>query len=182
MGTVVAAAPAAIAPSCHATTQRQCRQVPVQVPRSIAVPRCAAVPVCRAVPKQKCSTVARQVPETNCVNKPVTECTTINRQVPETQCVDKPVQECTTVGRQVPVEVPVQKCADVPREVCHPVHEKVARQVCENVAVKHHSAHVASRHGGVYANSPAVSKAVHGVSAPTAYAYGVGKSFSRRDY
>ena len=211
----VAAAPA----NCRAVTERQCRQVPVQVPRTIAVPRCTTVPVCVQVPQQRCNVVTRQVPETvcnpravtecntvnrpvpetKCVPKPVEECVTINKQVPEVKCINKPVTDCVTVPRQVPVQVPVQKCADVPREECHPVVEQHPRQVChqETVQVVEHvvaapvhavrAVHVAPAvpvaagvkavpHGGVYANQ------VHGVRSPTAYAYGDGKSFTRRDY
>merc|ERR1711937_374697 len=163
------------APACHAVTERQCRKVPVQVPRTISVPKCVTVPRCIDVPRSVCNTVYRKVPETRCNPKPVTECTTINRQVPETNCVDRPVQECVNVPKSVPVQVPVERCADVPREVCHPVQTQVPRQVCEQVAVKH-VAH------GVYANSPALSRSIHGVRVPTSYGYGVGNSYTRRDY
>merc|ERR1712212_978264 len=76
------------APACHAVTERQCRKVPVQVPRTISIPKCVTVPRCIDVPRSVCNTVYRKVPETRCNPKPVTECTTINRQVPETNCVD----------------------------------------------------------------------------------------------
>merc|ERR1712001_770816 len=49
----VGPAPVAVAPLCRVETERQCRDVPVQVPRSIQVPRCVPVPKTHCVPTTK---------------------------------------------------------------------------------------------------------------------------------
>jgi len=74
------------APACHAVTEKQCQQVPVQSARPVARQVCNTVsrPVCNTVSRQECSTVSRQ------------ECTTVSRQ------------ECHPVHQEVPREV----CAD----------------------------------------------------------------------
>merc|ERR1712234_7420 len=92
-------------------------------------------------------------------------------------CVDVPRKQCSVVTVQVPVQVPVQKCADVPKQVCHPVQKKVAREVCQTVAVKH----VAVSHGVRHAHATphAVTHGVYAGKKPTSYAYGVGGSYTK---
>merc|ERR1719481_860652 len=98
--------------------------VPVQSSRTIAVPQCVAVP------KTHCKAITRQVPHTVCNPKPVTKCTTVTRTVPETNCVDKPVTDCRSIPISVPVPTQVEECTPVARQVCKPVHKKVARKNC----------------------------------------------------
>merc|ERR1712134_96082 len=106
------------APACHAVTERQCRKVPVQVPRTISVPKCVTVPRCIDVPRSVCNTVYRKVPETRCNPKPVTECTTINRQVPETNCVNR-WRSSTLLTEFTPTARPSQEASTVSE---HPLH------------------------------------------------------------
>ena len=96
----------AIAPLCEVKVERQCRKVPVQVPRAIQVPKCASVP------------------RTHCVDT--------TKVVPgPPACHDEPRQVCNPVERQVPFEVPVEKCTPVASQVCKDVPHKAARQVCK---------------------------------------------------
>merc|ERR1712152_74987 len=189
---VALAAPVAVAPQCQQQVERKCRQVPVQssrtiaVPRCVAVPKCVQVPHCVAVPRTHCKAITRQVPHTVCNPKPVTKCTTVTRTVPETNCVDKPVTDCRSIPISVPVPTQVEECTPVARQVCKPVHKKVARKNCSvhrAVAVHPHTyGHSAKVISPVAVLTKGVSHERHGRTKGTNYAYGVGKSFSRRDY
>lgn len=78
------------------------------------------------------------------------------------------------------------------REVCTPVAEKIARQVCQDVAVAvatpvavathAHVAHVASpvAVAPIAARLHATSGSLHGAGAGANYAYGDGKNFVTR--
>ena len=142
----------------------------------VAVPNCVSVPKCTQVPRQQCSVVNRDVPDTVCVQVPKTECVTVTKQVPETVCAPKPVTTCAAVPFPVTVQVPVERCDPVTREVCHPVQRQVARQACGLRAKTYgHVAPVAVH----AAPAVAVGKAdpVHHGYGPTNYAYGDSKSF-----
>jgi hypothetical protein len=71
--------------------------------------------------------VSRDVPDTVCVQVPKTECATVTRQVPETVCTPKPVTKCAAVPFPVTVQVPVERCDPVARQVCHPAGVNVRR-------------------------------------------------------
>jgi hypothetical protein len=180
--TPLAAAPIVAAPRCQQKVDRQCRRVPVNSVRQVATPKCVSVPQCVAVPKTVCNPTTRDVASTVCNPKPVTECNTIVRQVPETVCNAKPVTECRAVPVQVPVATPVEECHPVAREVCHPVHKKVAHKHC---SVHKSTPSYSYGHTAKVLSPVAVlskSNSHHGHSKGTSYAYGVGKSFSRRDF
>merc|ERR1712038_617571 len=114
VGPVVGPAPVAVGPpACHVEVQRQCRDVPVQVPRTVQVPKCVPVP------KPHC------VPTTKVVAGPPA-------------CHDEPRQVCNPVSRQVPFEVPVEKCTPVPEQICKEVPHKSARQVCKTAYHGHY--------------------------------------------
>ena len=114
VGPVVGPAPVAVGPpACHVEVQRQCRDVPVQVPRTVQVPKCVPVP------KTHC------VPTTKVVAGPPA-------------CHDEPRQVCNPVSRQVPFEVPVEKCTPVPEQICKEVPHKSARQVCKTAYHGHY--------------------------------------------
>merc|ERR1712157_21416 len=140
------------------------------VPKCVTVPHCVAVPNCVAVPK--C------VPVPQCVAVPRTHCKAITRQVPHTDCRSIPIS--------VPVPTQVEECTPVARQVCKPVHKKVARKNCSvhrAVAVHPHTyGHSAKVISPVAVLTKGVSHERHGHTKGTNYAYGVGKSFSRRDY
>merc|ERR1712066_637140 len=183
----VAAAPAVAvaAPtrSCQQKVERECRQVPVETLRTVAVPNCVAVPKCTQIPREQCSVVSRDVPDTVCVQVPKTECVTVTKQVPETVCTPKPVTTCAAVPFPVTVQVPVERCDPVAREVCHPVQRSVARKACGLVGKTYGHvapvAPVAVHAAPVVAPAVAVGKAdpVHHGYGPTNYAYGDGNSF-----
>merc|ERR1711962_569536 len=99
--------------------------------------------------------------EQECSTRSVQECATTVRNVPEEQCPTVSEQQCTSE----------QECTTETQTVVDTTYT----DECQQVAVKH-VAH------GVYANSPAPSRSIHGVRAPTSYGYGVGKSYTRRDY
>ena len=114
--------------------------------------------------------VSRDVPDTVCVPK-AEYCATVTRQVPETVCTPKPVTKCAAVPFPVTVQVPVERCDPVARQVCHPVQRSVARKACGLVAKSYgHIAPVA--HVAVAKADP-----VHNGCGFTNYAYGDSKSF-----
>ena len=123
-----------------------------------------AVPKCTQIPRQQCSVVSRDVPDTVCVQVPKTECVTVTKQVPETVCTPKPVTTCAAVPFPVTVQVPVERCDPVAREVCHPVQRQVSRKACSLVAVAEPAV-----------VAPAVDKADQGYA--YAYSYGDDKSY-----
>merc|ERR1712055_184890 len=154
------------------------------VPHCVTVPKCIAVPKCVAVERQQCETIINNVPSQVCNPKPVTSCNTFIRQVADTVCHAEPLTKCLPVAFKVAVQTPVEECTSVAREICKPVYKKIPRQHCsvhKAVAVHAHS----------YGNTAPVlspvavltkSHSQHGTKSGTSYAYGVGKSFSRRDY
>merc|ERR1712025_1375975 len=95
VGPVVGPAPVAVGPpACHVEVQRQCRDVPVQVPRTVQVPKCLPVPKTHCVPTTK---VVAGPPA--CHDEPRRVCNPDYRQVhssPRTNLQGSTTQVCQT--------------------------------------------------------------------------------------
>jgi len=112
-----------------------------------------------------CDLAARQVPRTVCNPVLKTTCNAVTGVVIDNVCNARSVQEYVSVPMQIVVVTPVEECPQVDREVCTRAAEKVARQVCEEVAVavapvtvEHH---VAPARVVVEARAPAVAVVAH---------------------
>merc|ERR1712038_194725 len=97
------------APKCQEVRDRQCKQIPISIPRTIEVPICKKVPRTVCVPSYKV--------------------------VLDTKCQEIPKQQCAQIPRQVAIQVPFEVCEDYgpPQKVASYVPAPVA--IAKPVAV-----------------------------------------------
>jgi len=93
------------APKCQEVRDRQCKQIPISIPRTIEVPICKKVPRTVCVPSVKV--------------------------VLDTKCQEIPKQQCAQIPRQVAIQVPFEVCEDIPIEQCKSVPKQVPRKICK---------------------------------------------------
>jgi len=171
----------AAATRCQAVTRNICRNVAVQVPSTVAVPKCVNVPNCVEVSSPECEVVPRAVTYQQCDIESKTTCNTTITTVPETRCVPVPITKCQDVS--VPVIRNVERCADVPKEVCKAVNRSVPQTICAQPAVAIATPAAAPVAVIARAVKPVAftSKVATGFKG-TQYSHQVGKSYSTRHY
>ena len=134
-------------------------------PKCVAVPNCSTTEQCVIVTMPMCDSAARQVPRTICNPVPKTTCTAVTDVVIDNVCNTRSVQEYVSVPVQTVMVTPVEECHQVDREVRTRAAEKVAHQVCKEVAVAVAPVavghHVAPAHVVVEARTPAVAVVAH---------------------
>merc|ERR1712018_155142 len=89
------------APKCQEVRDRQCKQIPISVPRTIEVP------VCKKVPRTVCVPSYKVVLDTKCQEIPKQQCAQVPKQVPKKIC--KSYGPPQKVASYVPAPVAVAK-------------------------------------------------------------------------
>merc|ERR1719192_3078598 len=105
------------APKCQEVRDRQCKQIPISIPRTIEVPICKKVPRTVCVPSYKVvlDTKCQEIPKQQCAHIPIEQCKSVPKQVPRKICkgYGPPQKVASYVPAPVAVAKPVAVVAPV---------------------------------------------------------------------
>jgi hypothetical protein len=110
------------------TTEEKCTKWPVQKCQTSSgnVMKYRPETGCKIVPREVCGPGTIQVPgDEECFDRKGT----VVQEVPKETCTLEPQKVCKNVTKLIPFLKPVQKCVDIPKEVCSRSRSKKPRKV-----------------------------------------------------